>query len=290
MQKEQTNRQIKIISKSVPAIDGAGVRLKRAFGNLQGVNLDPFLLLDDIHSDDPKDYSAGFPWHPHRGIETVSYIVNGSIEHEDSLGNKGAIKAGEIQWMTAGSGIIHQEMPLQKNGLIRGFQLWVNLPRSHKMMQPRYQDIKKAEVPEITIDDDIKVNILAGKLNGAVGPVQDIITNPTYLDFTIEAETQFMHRVEPDHTVMAYILHGNGYFDDNKQQLIEKDHLVVFNPGEQINISTDNDQIRFLMMSGKPLNENVAWHGPIVMNTRSELVTAFEELNNGNFIKHAYKV
>ncbi len=283
------NRTIQTTVKSVPATDGAGVRLKRVFGNLRGMNLDPFLLLDDIHSDDPKDYSAGFPWHPHRGIETVTYFLHGEGQHEDSLGNKGIIRAGEIQWMTAGSGIIHQEMPLQKDGLLRGFQLWVNLPSSHKMMRPRYQDIKKSEIPAIKIDDDVQVKILAGQFNGISGPVQDIITDPSYLDFSMQSETEFSYQINPNHTVIAYVLEGNAFFDHNKQNLVTNDHLVVFNPGDQINISTDNDHARFLLMSGKPIKEPVAWYGPVVMNTREEVVNAFEEMNNDAFIKHKYK-
>ncbi|MHA2249091.1 MAG: pirin family protein [Candidatus Kariarchaeaceae archaeon] len=285
-----TQRTVKAVSKSVPAIDGAGVRLKRAFGNLQGVNLDPFLLLDDMHSEDPKDFSAGFPWHPHRGIETVTYMLSGQAQHEDSLGNKGTIRSGEIQWMTAGSGIIHQEMPLQKNGLLRGFQLWVNLPPSNKMMQPRYQDIKQHEISEISIDNDIKAKVLAGNFNGISGPVKDIISEPTYLDVTIEAETTFTYSVENHHTVVAYVLDGDAYFDHDKSSRLDKDNLVVFNEGDQLNISTTDNHSRFLLMSGEPIGEPVAWHGPIVMNTREELIHAFKEMNNGTFIKHDYKV
>jgi hypothetical protein len=289
MNDEQSPRSVKLVTPGVPTMDGAGVPLKRAFGNLQNINLDPFLLLDQMYSNDPKEVAAGFPWHPHRGIETVTYIIKGEAEHEDSLGNKGIIKGGEIQWMSAGSGIVHQEMPKPENkGILHGYQLWVNLPSSHKMMQPRYQDIKQAEIPEINIDGSVKAKILAGSFNGTSGPVQDIITEPSYLDLSMESETRFNHETVFDHTVIAYMLEGNAYFDPS--QKAEKDDLVVFNPGEKIEIRTNESQARFLLMSGKPLRETVAWYGPVVMNTREELITAFEEINNGTFIKHEYKV
>jgi hypothetical protein len=287
---ENIERKVQYIAKSVPAIDGAGVRLKRAFGNLQGVNLDPFLLLDDIHSNDPKDFIAGFPWHPHRGMETVSYLVHGKFEHEDSLGNKGTIKGGEIQWMTAGSGIIHQEMPVQYDGLIRGFQLWVNLPSKHKMMQPRYQDIKKAEIKDVTIDNLVTVKVLAGDYNGVSGPVKGIISDPTYLDIHIDQENSFEYVVPSDHTAMLYILEGEGYFDSSKEKLVDNDNLVVFGKGNRIKIETDKKDLRFLLMTGEPINEPVAWQGPIVMNTQQELRQAFSELQTGKFIKHEYRI
>ncbi len=287
---ETEKRKIRYLAKSVPAIEGAGVHLKRAFGNLQGVNLDPFLLLDNFHSDDPKDYSAGFPWHPHRGMETVTYMLNGKMRHEDSLGNKGDIKGGEIQWMTAGSGIIHQEMPQQKDGLIQGFQLWVNLPQSNKMMQPRYQDIKHHEIPEHKVDNDVKVRILAGEYNGNFGPVQEVISNPTYLDVTVNQETKFNYQVEKENTVIIYTVEGNAYFDNEKQNFVDENHLIVYGPGDEINIETDNDPAKFLIMSGKPINEPVAWYGPMVMNTREEIIQAFQEFQDGNFIKHKYRI
>lgn len=287
---ELEHRSIRYLAESVPAVDGAGVHLKRAFGNLQGVNLDPFLLLDNFHSDDPKDYSAGFPWHPHRGIETVTYMLNGTMRHEDSLGNKGDITSGEIQWMTAGSGIIHQEMPQQKNGLIQGFQLWVNLPKTNKMMQPRYQDIKRHEIPEYKVDNDTKVRILAGEYSGNLGPVQDVVSNPTYLDVTVNQETKFDYQVTKDNTVIIYTIEGNAYFDKSKEKLIEKDHLVVFGSGDEVNIETDNEHTKFLIMSGKPIDEPVAWHGPMVMNTQEEIIEAFQEFQAGTFIKHKYRI
>ncbi|MHA2028607.1 MAG: pirin family protein [Candidatus Kariarchaeaceae archaeon] len=286
---ELEHRKIRYFAESVPAIEGAGVHLKRAFGNLQGVNLDPFLLLDNFHSDDPTDYSAGFPWHPHRGMETVTYMIAGKMRHEDSLGNKGDIKGGEIQWMTSGSGIIHQEMPQQKDGLIQGFQLWVNLPKTNKMMQPRYQDIKHHEIPEYKVDNDVKIRILAGEYDSKLGPVQDVISNPTYLDVTVNQETQFNYQVEKNNTIIIYTVEGNAFFDRDKQHLVNENHLVVYGPGDEINIETDNELSRFLLMSGKPIREPVAWYGPMVMNTKQEIIDAFEEFQAGTFIKHKYR-
>lgn len=289
-----TQRTVRFIGESVPAMDGAGVRLRRAFGNLRGMNLDPFLLLDSFGSENPEDYMAGFPWHPHRGMETVTYMVKGKVEHQDSLGNKGLLKPGEIQWMTAGSGIIHQEMPEMPDkagdGTLTGFQLWVNLPKSHKMMKPRYQDIKTHEIKDITIDNSVNVKVLAGEFNGVHGAVKDVIAEPTYLDIKLEQENSFEYKVPENHTVMAYVINGNGFFDHTNKMNVGKDNLVVFNHGEEINISTDKDSLRFLLMSGKPLHEEVAWQGPIVMNTQDELRMAFMELQNNTFIKHEYKV
>lgn len=287
-------RTVTFVGESVPAMDGAGVRLRRAFGNLRGMNLDPFLLLDSFGSENPQDYMAGFPWHPHRGMETVTYMVKGKVEHQDSLGNKGLLKPGEIQWMTAGSGIIHQEMPEMPDkvgdGTLTGFQLWVNLPKSHKMMKPRYQDIKTHEIKDVTIDNSVNVKVLAGEFNGVHGAVKDVIAEPTYLDINLEQENSFKYNVPENHTVMAYVIDGNGFFDHTNKMNVGKDNLVVFNHGEEINISTDKDPLRFLLMSGKPLHEEVAWQGPIVMNTQDELRTAFRELQNNTFIKHEYKV
>ena len=289
-----TQRTVRFVGESVPAIDGAGVRLRRAFGNLRGMNLDPFLLLDCFGSDNPKDYMAGFPWHPHRGIETVTYMIDGVVEHQDSLGNKGLLKSGEIQWMTAGSGIIHQEMPEMPDkigdGTLTGFQLWVNLPKSHKMMKPRYQDIKTHEIKVASIDNTLNVKVLAGAFNGVQGAVKDVVAEPTYLDINLEQENTFNYKVAENHTVMAYVIEGEGFFDYTNKMKIAKDNLVVFNHGDEINISTDKDPVRFLLMSGKPLHEAVAWQGPIVMNTQDELRQAFKELQNNTFIKHEYKI
>jgi redox-sensitive bicupin YhaK (pirin superfamily) len=281
-------RKIKVSLKSRSTFEGAGVRLKRAFGYADPL-LDPFLLLDDFHSDDPRDYIKGFPWHPHRGIETITYMLHGNVEHGDSLGNGGVIQAGEVQWMTAGSGIIHQEMPKKDKDdtLLWGFQLWANLPASHKMMDPRYRDLRKTDIPEISLNDNkVQIKIICGEINGIKGPVEDIITDPEYLDITIDPNSEFTHPIKDGYNVFAYTVEGNGYFDEEKEELIGKETLVIYREGDMIKISTIEDKVRFLLVSGKPLNEPVAWRGPIVMNTEEELSVAFNEYQNGTFIKH----
>ncbi|MFX1356197.1 MAG: pirin family protein [Promethearchaeota archaeon] len=281
-------RKIKLSLKSRPTLEGAGVRLKRAFGYADP-SLDPFLLLDDFHSDNPNDYIAGFPWHPHRGIETITYMLHGKVEHGDSLGNGGIIEAGDVQWMTAGSGIIHQEMPKKdiNDNYLAGFQLWANLPASQKMMDPRYRDVKSNEIPEISLNDNnILVKIIAGKLNGIKGPVQDIITEPEYLDVSIKPNSEFRHTIISGNNVIAYIIEGEAYFDQEKEKLIGNENLVIYRDGDEVLISTNNKPVRFLLISGKPIKEPVAWRGPIVMNTDEELRIAFNEYNKGTFIKH----
>ncbi|MFW9874078.1 MAG: pirin family protein [Candidatus Thorarchaeota archaeon] len=281
-------RKIKVSLKSRPTFEGAGVRLKRAFGYVDS-SLDPFLLLDDFHSDNPNDYIKGFPWHPHRGIETITYMLHGKVEHGDSLGNGGVIEAGDVQWMTAGSGIIHQEMPKtnKSDTLLWGFQLWANLPASHKMMNPRYRDLKKNEIPEISFNNDnVKIKIICGEIGGIKGPVQDIITDPEYLDITINPNSEFVHNIKSGHNVFAYTIEGEAFFDEVKRELIGNETLIMFKEGDAIKVSTVNQQIRFLLVSGKPLGEPVAWRGPIVMNTEEELSIAFTEYQNGTFIKH----
>ena len=281
-------RKIKLTLKSRPTFEGAGVRLKRAFGYADS-SLDPFLLLDDFHSDNPKDYIAGFPWHPHRGIETITYILHGKVEHGDSLGNGGTIQEGDVQWMTAGSGIIHQEMPKKdkKDTLLWGFQLWANLPSSHKMMNPRYRDIKKEQIPELYLNNNaVKVKIISGEIDGTKGPVQDIITDPEYLDIEIAPQSEFRHKIKRGNNVLAYVIEGEGFFDQNRAELISKENLVIFNDGDEVLISTNDKSVRFLLISGKPIREPVAWRGPIVMNTEEELNLAFIEYQNGTFIKH----
>ncbi|MFX1585282.1 MAG: pirin family protein [Promethearchaeota archaeon] len=280
-------RKVKLTLKSRPTMEGAGVRLKRAFGYADP-SLDPFLLLDDFHSDDPNDYIAGFPWHPHRGIETITYMLHGKVEHGDSLGNGGIIEAGDVQWMTAGSGIIHQEMPKknEEDLLLAGFQLWANLPASHKMMDPRYRDIKKEEIPEIDFDDGVKVKIICGEVNGTKGPVQDIITEPEYLDVSIEPNSKFSHPVKEGNNLIAYIIEGEAYFDEDNENLVGVENLVIYKDGDQVLIRTTSNNVRFLLISGKPIKEPVAWRGPIVMNTDEELRIAFREYQNGTFIKH----
>ncbi len=297
-------RKIKKISKSRPTIEGAGVHLKRAFGFHQVPLLDPFLLLDDFHSDKPSDYIRGFPWHPHRGIETITYVLLGKVEHGDSMGNKGVIQSGDVQWMTAGSGIIHQEMPKgQKEGFMWGFQLWANLPASHKMMDPRYRDVKSNQIPEIPLAKGVKVKIICGEVNGVKGPVRDIIIDPEYLDITVPSKSDFTYSVKRGYTVFAYVIDGEGYFDEERDSyayeveganyfdfkrncLIAPESLVIYDDGDEVGISTENKPVRFLLISGKPIKEPVAWYGPIVMNTQEELRVAFEEYQNGTFIKH----
>lgn len=281
-------RKIKVSLKSRSTFEGAGVRLKRAFGYADP-SLDPFLLLDDFHSNDPIDYIKGFPWHPHRGIETITYMLHGKIEHGDSLGNGGVIQAGDVQWMTAGSGIIHQEMPKKdKNDtLLWGFQLWANLPASHKMMDPRYRDIRRIDIPEISLNDnEVQIKIICGEINGTIGPVEDIITDPEYLDVTVSPNSEFIHPIKDGYNAFAYTIEGYGHFDDDKERLIEKETLVIYREGDLVKISTVEENVRFLLVSGKPLNEPVAWRGPIVMNTEEELSIAFDEYQNGTFIKH----
>jgi redox-sensitive bicupin YhaK (pirin superfamily) len=280
-------RKVKLTLKSRPTMEGAGVRLKRAFGYADS-SLDPFLLLDDFHSDNPNDYTAGFPWHPHRGIETITYMLHGKIEHGDSLGNGGVIEAGDVQWMTAGSGIIHQEMPKKdnKDSLLWGFQLWANLPASHKMMDPRYREIKKNQIPQIEVGKDVKVKIISGEINGTKGPVQDIITEPEYLDIQVNANSEFRHPIKKGNNVFAYVIEGEAYFDESSETMVGAENLVIYQDGDEVLIRTANNHVRFLLISGKPLNEPVAWRGPIVMNTDEELMLAFQEYSNGNFIKH----
>ncbi|MCI0515773.1 pirin family protein [candidate division KSB1 bacterium] len=279
-------RKIKTILKSKPTIEGAGVHLKRVFGYHQTKLVDPFLMLDDFHSNVPADYQAGFPWHPHRGIETITYMLHGAVEHKDSLGNQGIIQAGDVQWMTAGSGIIHQEMPRGENtGLMWGFQLWANLPAKNKMMPPRYQEIKKDEIPEYVHESGTRIKIICGALNGLRGPVKNVVIEPTFLDFSAPAGITFTHPTAEDHTVLAYVIEGQGYFGTESQNLIADGQLVIFGDGTEISIHTPDAPIRLLLITGKPLREPIAWYGPIVMNTESELRQAFEEYERGTFIK-----
>lgn len=277
-------RKIKKILKGRPTIEGAGVHLKRVFGYAHIPQLDPFLLLDDFHSNNPEDYIRGFPWHPHRGIETITYLLSGEVEHGDSMGNKGVIHPGDVQWMTAGSGIIHQEMPKgDQKGSLWGFQLWANLPASQKMMPPRYRDVKKETIPEITLDNGTRIKIISGTVHGTQGPVKDIVIDPEYLDVTVSSNSAFTHPVKTGHTVMVYIIEGEACFDKGKEPA---ESLILFDEGDEVQITTTNSFVRFLLISGKPLREPIAWYGPIVMNTQEELRIAFEEYQNGTFIKH----
>ena len=284
-----TYRTIHTVLTSKPTVEGAGVHLKRVFGYPQVPMFDPFLLLDDFHSDDPNQYISGFPWHPHRGIETVTYMLHGKVEHGDSLGNSGIIQSGDIQWMTAGNGIVHQEMPKhdEDNPLLWGFQLWVNLPAAQKMMEPRYQDIKSTEVPEVTLENNATVRVLCGTVAGVPGPVKNIIADPEYLDVTVPAHTTCEFPVKDGYTVFAYVIEGSGYFTPSKEKLFGAEQLVLYEKqGETLTVVTIDAPVRFLLISGKPIGEPVAWYGPIVMNTKKELEVAFEEYRNGTFLKH----
>ncbi len=294
-------RKIRQAWKSEPTIEGAGVHLRRAFGFRQLPNLDPFLLLDDFHSNTPADYLKGFPWHPHRGIETITYVLDGIVEHGDSMGNQGSISSGDVQWMTAGSGIIHQEMPKgDHSGRMWGFQLWANLPASRKMMMPRYRDVKGSQIPEVVLAGGIRIRVISGMAGGIRGPVQDIVIDPEFLDVSVPAHTVFAHPVKRGYTVFAYVIEGEGCFAQERDpykvqagesanygaELFGVETLLTYEDGDEVTVVARGNPVRFILVSGKPLREPVAWHGPIVMNTREELKTAFEEYEKGTFIKH----
>ncbi len=303
MPNEQRNRAIKKIWKGEPTLEGAGVRLKRAFGFHEVPQLDPFLLLDAFHSANPEDYKRGFPWHPHRGIETITYVLDGDVEHGDSLGNRGNISAGDVQWMTAGSGIIHQEMPKgNRRGEMWGFQLWSNLPARNKMMEPRYREIPQATIPQVKTADGATVRVICGDVEGVRGPVREIVMDPEFLDVSLPAGNSFTRKTNAGHTVFAYVIEGEGYFDSSRDAFAreaigdnyfdmdwhcacEEDTLVLYGPGSSVLITADKKPVRFLLVSGAPIREPIAWYGPIVMNTQEELRTAFREYRDGTFVK-----
>jgi quercetin 2,3-dioxygenase len=287
-----------------PTIEGAGVHLHRAFGFGDPGLSDPFLLFDDFRNERPRDYQRGFPWHPHRGIETITYVLSGEVDHGDSLGNRGTLTGGDVQWMTAGSGILHQEMPRgNAKGQMHGFQLWANLPSSLKMTAPRYQDVKGRDIPEITEDDGTRVKVIVGSFWGKTGPVDGIAADPQYLDIFVPAGRRRTFKLDRWRRAFAYVFEGAGTFRDAAAPegvLLEKEvageevnirdlsgnrTLVRFGAGDEVTVTAGPKGIRFLLISGQPLQEPVAWHGPIVMNTRAELETAMRELRNGNFIK-----
>jgi quercetin 2,3-dioxygenase len=296
-------RKIRKVSASRPTLEGAGVHLRRAFGFGATSLTDPFLLLDDFRGEKPADYIKGFPWHPHRGIETITYMLEGTVEHGDSMGNKGTIGGGDAQWMTAGSGIIHQEMPQPgPGGRMGGFQLWANLPSANKMMDPRYRDIGRADIPVAEAPGGVKVRVLCGVVGDVRGPVRDVVIEPQYLDVEMPAGAGFLHPTPRGHTVFAYVFQGTVQFcgqanpfsyeaeeasclDTDRNPWIESEHLVVFEDGDCLAVTAGERGARFLLVSGKPLREPVAWYGPIVMNTQEELETAFEEYRNGTFIR-----
>jgi redox-sensitive bicupin YhaK (pirin superfamily) len=296
-------RPVKRIVQSQPTIEGAGVRLRRAFGFGATKDFDPFLLLDDFRNENPEDYLAGFPWHPHRGIETITYVLAGTVNHGDSLGNSGALGAGDVQWMTAGSGILHQEMPKgDPRGRMHGFQLWANLPSSLKMTAPRYQDVSSRDIPEVVDDDGTRVRVVCGDFWGKTGPVVGIAANPRYLDVWVPPAKHKKLKVETDRHAFAYVFEGSGSFRDASQpapvrtdvvgadggQMVDEvgnRSLVLFDTGDEVTVQAGAAGIRFLLVSGQPLEEPVAWRGPIVMNTEEELREAYAELRDGTFIK-----
>jgi redox-sensitive bicupin YhaK (pirin superfamily) len=278
-------RSIAMLLTGKPTMEGAGVRLNRVFGFPEVPRFDPFLLLDDFGSDKPDDYIAGFPWHPHRGIETVTYMLSGEVEHGDSLGNEGVIGAGDVQWMTAGSGIIHQEMPQRADDHLRGLQLWTNLPASEKMMEPRYRDVPADTIPEVSPHDGLKIKIIAGEVFGVKGPVQDEVVEPEYLDLTLEPGADLQHPTAVGHTVFVYAINGRGKVGPNGTHELGRGQLALFADGDSVLARAADVPFRFLLVSGKPLGEPIAWSGPIVMNTREELATAFREYREGTFIK-----
>jgi len=297
-------RAVKRHSQSMPTMEGAGVRLRRAFGFGDPSEFDPFLMMDDFRGDHPSDYSAGFPWHPHRGIETITYVLAGEVEHGDSLGNRGVLGPGSVQWMTAGRGILHQEMPRgDAFGRMHGFQLWANLPSSLKMSAPRYQDIKGLDIPEVIDDDGTKARIICGEFWGATGPVDGIAADPRYLDVTVPPGKRKTLKVETYRQAFAYVFEGDGAFlnasepfgalreeEVNGEEILIREpvsnrSLVVFGTGDEVTVQAGEKGIRFLLVSGAPIREPVAWHGPIVMNTQAEIRQAMADLRSGNFIK-----
>ncbi|SDL34268.1 hypothetical protein SAMN05660337_2709 [Maridesulfovibrio ferrireducens] len=278
-------REISQIFYGEPVTEGAGVKLHRAFGYFEASLFDPFLMLDDFRSHNPEDYIKGFTWHPHRGIETITYIHSGDVEHDDSLGNKGIISSGSVQWMTAGSGIVHQEMPKgDKNGSMLGFQLWANLPASHKMIEPCYREITKTEIPEIIRKNGTKIKIIAGTVNGVKGPARNIAIDPEYLDCTVPAGLEFVHPLNKEYTAFIYIIEGQGSVNGS---VVKNRALVLFDKGEELAVTAGKNGLRFLLISGKPLDEPIFWRGPIVMNSMEELEQAFQEYQDGTFVKHS---
>jgi len=300
-------RPIQSTTLAQPTIEGAGVHLHRAFGFHDPHGYDPFLLFDDFRNDSPEGYLRGFPWHPHRGIETITYVLAGTVEHGDSLGNAGTLGAGDVQWMTAGSGILHQEMPQgNAKGQMHGFQLWANLPREQKMTAPRYQDVTSKDIPEVTDDDGTKVRVITGEFWGKRGPVDGIAADPQYLDVSVPAGVKKRFKIDTYRRAFAYVFEGSGVFADASDPtgvLLEKEvmgqevnvrdlsgnrTLIKFGTGDEVVVQAGEEGLRFLLISGAPIEEPVAWHGPIVMNTRDELLTAMAELRNGTFIKPAH--
>lgn len=300
-------RPVHKASQATPTIEGAGVHLHRAFGFQEPEAFDPFLLFDDFRNEDPARYMRGFPWHPHRGIETITYVLSGTVEHADSLGNTGSLGAGDVQWMTAGSGILHQEMPQGTDtGQMHGFQLWANLPASLKLTSPRYQDVNSQEIPEIIDDDGTHVRVIVGDFWGKKGPVDGIAADPLYLDISVPAGLRKTFKIDTYRSAFAYVFEGVGTFSDASKPtgvLLEKEMLgsevnirdlsgdrtlIRFGTGDEVVVSAGDTGVRFLLVAGTPIKEPVAWHGPIVMNTREEILQAMQDLRNGTFIRPAH--
>ncbi|MDD1728569.1 MAG: pirin family protein [Methanospirillum sp.] len=279
-------RSIAKLFTSRETMEGAGVRLHRAFGYHTIPDFDPFLMFDDFRADRPEDYLAGFPWHPHRGIETVTYMLEGTVEHGDSMGHVGNVDAGGVQWMTAGSGIIHQEMPKPINGRMGGFQLWVNLPRAHKMMDPWYQEISAEKIPLVRLPGGIQIRVISGRIGDTAGPVNPVIADMEYLDVSLDPDSSFTHAVKPGSMAAAYVISGSGRFDQqSKDDLVNRSVVLYGQEGETIGIHAGSQGVRFLLFSGKPLREPIAWGGPIVMNTQEELEQAFSDYEHDRFIR-----
>ncbi|MDQ7834884.1 MAG: pirin family protein [Humidesulfovibrio sp.] len=280
-------RAIKDIYRGESVTEGAGVRLRRIFGYYEAPTFDPFLMLDDFRADDPADFLKGFPWHPHRGIETITYVLKGDVEHGDSMGNTGVISSGDVQWMTAGSGIIHQEMPKgDAHGSMHGFQLWANLPARQKMMAPRYRGITAAEIPEATLPGGTRVKVIAGEVGGLRGPMEEIVIDPEYLDCSVPAGVEFTHPTRRGYTAFIYVIGGQGSVNGTP---VADRTLVLFEDGDELCVlgggGPNGQGVRFLLLTGRPLGEPIAWRGPIVMNTEAEIQAAFREYQDGTFIK-----
>ena len=280
-------RAVKKIAKAKAVVEGAGVRLRRAFGFQDPYEFDPFLLLADFRSDATADFIKGFPWHPHRGIETITYVTRGRVAHEDSIGNSGTIGAGDVQWMTAGGGIYHQEMPEgDADGAMYGFQLWANLPAASKMMSPRYREILASDIPVVRRGSGTEIKVIAGTVSGVSGPVKDVVIEPEYLDVSTGPGAEFVHPTKKGSTVFAYVYEGSGSVEGEGDRIaVANRDLVLFGDGDEAALRAGESGMKFLLISGMPIREQIAWYGPIVMNTEEELQTAYDELRRGDFIK-----
>ncbi|XPV76621.1 MAG: pirin family protein [Desulfovibrio sp.] len=277
-------REIKELLYGEVVTEGAGVKLRRVFGYFEASLFDPFLMLDDLRAEKKSDFVKGFPWHPHRGIETITYVLSGDVEHEDSMGNKGMISSGDVQWMTAGSGILHQEMPLGNvDGKMSGFQLWANLPAAQKMTDPKYRTITSTEIPDVRLDNGVSIKVISGEVAGHKGPVEDVVIDPLLLDCSVPSGVTFTQAIPQGYNVFAYVIGGDGKVRDTP---VEDCTVVLFEDGDSVELRGGIDGMRFLLCAGKPLNDPIAWRGPIVMNTQEELDIAYKEIANKTFVKH----